>query len=65
MPNVRVYHAGTRMGPDGNVLTAGGRVLGITGIGADLAEARAKAYAGCEVISFAGKTFRTDIGVGV
>jgi phosphoribosylamine---glycine ligase len=64
MPAVRVYHAGTRMGPDGQVLTAGGRVLGITGIGADLAEARARAYAGCEVISFAGKTFRTDIGSG-
>jgi phosphoribosylamine--glycine ligase len=62
MPGVRVYHAGTRMGPDGAVLTAGGRVLSVTGIGANLAEARQRAYAGCEVISYQGKIFRKDIG---
>jgi phosphoribosylamine--glycine ligase len=65
MQGVRIYQAGTRMGPDGNLLTAGGRVLGVTGIGANLAEARTRAYGACEVISFPGKTFRKDIGVGV
>jgi phosphoribosylamine--glycine ligase len=65
MPNVRVYHAGTRMGPDGHVVTAGGRVLSVTGLGVDMAQARERAYGACEVISFQGKTFRRDIGVGV
>jgi phosphoribosylamine--glycine ligase len=63
MQGVRVYHAGTRMGPDGKVMTAGGRVLGVTGVGENLAAARSRAYGACEVISFAGKTFRKDIGV--
>jgi phosphoribosylamine---glycine ligase len=62
MPGVHVYHAGTRRGPDGVVQTAGGRVLGVTGLGKDLAEARQRAYAACEVIEFAGKQMRTDIG---
>ncbi|GLW53419.1 phosphoribosylamine--glycine ligase [Kitasatospora phosalacinea] len=56
-----VLHAGTRPGPDGEVLTAGGRVLSVTAVGADLAEARAKAYAGVAEISFKGAQHRTDI----
>jgi len=62
MPGVRVYHAGTRRGPDGVVQTAGGRVLGVTGLGKDLAEARERAYAGCKAIYFAGMQVRSDIG---
>ncbi|MFD7730151.1 phosphoribosylamine--glycine ligase [Kitasatospora phosalacinea] len=56
-----VLHAGTAPGPDGEVLTAGGRVLSVTAVGADLAEARAKAYAGVAEISFKGAQHRTDI----
>ncbi|WP_033214242.1 phosphoribosylamine--glycine ligase [Kitasatospora phosalacinea] len=56
-----VLHAGTKVGPDGEVLTAGGRVLSVTAVGADLAEARAKAYAGVAEISFKGAQHRTDI----
>ncbi|WP_030457574.1 phosphoribosylamine--glycine ligase [Kitasatospora sp. NRRL B-11411] len=56
-----VLHAGTRSGPAGEVLTAGGRVLSVTAVGADLAEARAKAYAGVAEISFKGAQHRTDI----
>ncbi|MFB7946655.1 phosphoribosylamine--glycine ligase [Kitasatospora phosalacinea] len=56
-----VLHAGTTPGPDGEVLTAGGRVLSVTAVGADLAEARAKAYAGVAEISFKGAQHRTDI----
>ncbi|GLW68717.1 phosphoribosylamine--glycine ligase [Kitasatospora phosalacinea] len=56
-----VLHAGTAPGPDGEVLTAGGRVLSVTAVGADLAEARAKAYAGVAAISFKGAQHRTDI----
>ncbi|GAA2739525.1 phosphoribosylamine--glycine ligase [Kitasatospora cinereorecta] len=56
-----VLHAGTRFGADGEVLTAGGRVLSVTATGEDLAEARAKAYRGVERISFKGAQHRTDI----
>ncbi len=63
MPGVQVYHSGTRRGPDGNVVTAGGRVLGVTASGKDLAEARTRAYAACELISFTGMQMRTDIGM--
>jgi len=58
-----VFHAGTKFGPDGEVLTSGGRVLGVTAIGATHEEARAKAYANIAKISFEGATIRTDIGV--
>ncbi|MFO7676152.1 MAG: phosphoribosylamine--glycine ligase [bacterium] len=56
-----VFHAGTRR--DGErLVTAGGRVLGVTGIGASLAEARDRAYAAADRIEFEGRQFRRDIG---
>jgi phosphoribosylamine--glycine ligase len=57
-----VHHAGTARDASGALVTAGGRVLAVTGAGATLGEARAQAYAGCEAIHFAGKHFRRDIG---
>lgn len=57
---VVVFHAGTRRGPDGYE-TAGGRVLGVTASGADVAEARDRAYAAAELIEFEGRHMRTDI----
>lgn len=57
-----VFHAGTAL-KDGAVVTDGGRLLGVTATGADLAEARAKAYADIEKIEYEGKHFRTDIGL--
>ena len=57
-----VFHAGTKLGEDGTVLTAGGRVLGVTAVGGDLEEAIKKAYAACKPISFQDMHFRTDIG---
>ena len=57
-----VYHAGTRRSPEGNVVTSGGRVLGVTGTGATLQEALDAAYAGADAVSFEGKTLRRDIG---
>jgi phosphoribosylamine--glycine ligase len=62
LPGVTVYHAGTALDADGTVRTAGGRVLNVTALGATFEEARERAYAGCEAISFEGKTLRTDIG---
>lgn len=58
----RVYHAGTARSAEGNVVTAGGRVLGVTGEGATLAEALDAAYAGADEIAFEGKMLRRDIG---
>jgi phosphoribosylamine--glycine ligase len=58
-----VFHAGTRAGADGGVVTAGGRVLGVTAHGADLASARARAYGAIDGIRFDGMHFRRDIGL--
>ncbi len=61
-PGITVYHAGTKLDADGNTLTAGGRVLDVTAVAPTFAEARANAYAACDLIDFEGKQFRTDIG---
>lgn len=60
--DVLVFHAGTRTAPDGGVVTAGGRVLCVVGMGDDLAAARERAYAGVEAIRFEGAHYRRDIG---
>jgi phosphoribosylamine---glycine ligase len=60
--DVRVFHAGTRYGKGGSVLTAGGRVLSVVATGATLEEARQKAYANAERIHFEGVHYRRDIG---
>ena len=60
-PDVVVFHAGT-VDRDGRVVTNGGRVLGVTALGATLEDARTKAYAAAAKISFEGKQFRRDIG---
>ncbi len=62
MEGVTVDHAGTRREPDGTLVTNGGRVLCVTGTGSTMAVARQRAYAACEVIRFAGKQLRGDIG---
>lgn len=56
------FHAGTKFDENGNIVTNGGRVLGITATGDDLKEARSKAYSATEWISFANKYMRHDIG---
>jgi phosphoribosylamine--glycine ligase len=56
-----VFHAGTRA-EHSQLVTAGGRVLNIVGLGADLERARAHAYTAAERITFAGKHYRRDIG---
>jgi phosphoribosylamine--glycine ligase len=61
-PDVVVFHAGTRRGADGRLVTAGGRVLGVTARGENLAAARARAYAACDRIRFEGMQLRRDIG---
>ena len=58
---VIVYHAGTALN-DGRLVTAGGRVLGVTALGSDLQEALNKSYAAVESIDFENKNYRKDIG---
>ncbi|HET9123923.1 MAG TPA: phosphoribosylamine--glycine ligase [Solirubrobacteraceae bacterium] len=60
---VEVTHAGTAAGPDGSVVTAGGRVLSVTALGADIAAARAGVYAAAERIAFDGRQMRSDIAL--
>ena len=60
--DIIVFHAGTAL-KDGKLVTNGGRVLGITGIGKDIDEARKKAYEGVDIVDFEKKHFRHDIGI--
>ena len=60
--NHKAIDAGTKAGENGEILTAGGRVLGVTATGATLEEAIAKAYEAAKPISFQDMHFRTDIG---
>ena len=57
-----VFHAGTTRDPDGRLVTAGGRVLAVTGLGGSFAEARGRSLAAANAIQFEGKQFRDDIG---
>jgi len=63
LEHVHVIQAGTAL-RDGELVTAGGRVLAVVGTGADVAAARAAAYDGVGLISFAGAQHRTDIAAG-
>ena len=63
MDGVTVYHAGTAVREDGELVTAGGRVIDVTALGATFEAARDLAYAACEKIDFEGKTYRRDIGL--
>ena len=58
------FHAGTKF-QDGQIVTNGGRVLGITATGSDLVEARKKAYEATEWIDFSNKYMRHDIGKAI
>ena len=60
LDGVEIYHAGTAR-RDGEVVTAGGRVLNLTGLGPTAADARRRAYDAAELISFDGMQLRTDI----
>jgi phosphoribosylamine--glycine ligase len=57
---VEVFHAGTSE-RDGEIVTDGGRVLNVTGLGATPADARRRAYDAAELIEFEGKQMRTDV----
>jgi phosphoribosylamine--glycine ligase len=61
--DVEVTHAGTARAPDGTIVTAGGRVLNVTGLGAGPGAARDAAYAAADLITFEGRQLRRDIAL--
>ena len=62
LEGVTVFHAGTAYNDDGELVTAGGRVLNVVALGGSFEEARERAYEACELINFEGKQYRSDIG---
>ena len=60
-----VFHAGSKFDADGNIVTNGGRVLGVTATGKDLKEVRANAYKATEWVEFGNKYMRSDIGKAI
>ena len=61
LPDTKVFHAGTML-KDGQIVTSGGRVLGVTALGKDLKAAQSAAYEAVNKICFEGVHFRPDIG---
>jgi phosphoribosylamine--glycine ligase len=60
--SAKVFHAGTALDADGQVVTAGGRVLCVAALGETVSEAQRAAYAGVDAIAWAHAFHRTDIG---
>lgn len=63
MPGITVFHAGTARNVDGELVTAGGRVLNVVAMADTFEEARNLAYEACDAIQFEGKQLRRDIGL--
>lgn len=61
-PDLLVFHAGTTLDAEGRLVTSGGRVLSVVGIGPDLASAQTRSLEAAERITFEGRQFRRDIG---
>ena len=61
-PQAVVFHAGTATGPSGGLVTGGGRVVSVTGLGATIGEAKSNSLAAARRVEFAGCQFRSDIG---
>ena len=59
--DVLVFHAGTKRASDGSLVTSGGRVLAVTGLGASLEDAQRASQSAAHAIEFDGKQFRSDI----
>lgn len=63
LPGVVVFHAGTAINEDGELVTSGGRVLNVVALGDSFEEARDLAYEACDLVNFEGKQLRHDIGL--
>lgn len=62
MTDAKVFHAGTKVNENGDIVTAGGRVLCVTALGNTIGEAQAKALELCQNVTFDGMQYRKDIG---
>jgi len=62
LEGITVYHAGTKLDDQGDILTAGGRVLDVTAVAPTFEQARERAYEAVDLIDFEGKQYRLDIG---
>src|SRR5690606_7495748 len=62
LDDVHIFHAGTAHDKEGRLVTAGGRVLAVTGLGSDLEAAHRRAYEAVDLIQFPGRQVRRDIG---
>ncbi|WP_445344738.1 phosphoribosylamine--glycine ligase [Acinetobacter bohemicus] len=62
MTDAKIFHAGTAVNTNGEIVTAGGRVLCVTALGNTIGEAQAKALELCEKVTFDGVQYRKDIG---
>ena len=60
--NTKIFHAGTAMNADGQIITAGGRVLCVTALGDSVLEAQVNALEVCGQVTFTGMQYRSDIG---
>jgi phosphoribosylamine--glycine ligase len=60
---VEVFHAGTNLGGEGNIVTDGGRVVTVTATGETLSQARERAYDNVRRISFQGAHYRSDVAL--
>jgi phosphoribosylamine--glycine ligase/phosphoribosylformylglycinamidine cyclo-ligase len=60
--DITVFHAGTSNSAEGQLVTSGGRVLAVTGVGATFNEALSRAYEGIGQVGFTGMFYRKDIG---
>jgi phosphoribosylamine--glycine ligase len=63
LQDVLVFHAGTAKQASGEIVTNGGRVVALTGIGKDIQEALSKSNAAAQTLNWNGKFFRKDIGL--
>ena len=63
LADVHVFHAGTTVSDDGDVVSSGGRVLSVTGRGATVSDARERAYAAVDLITLEGSHHRRDIAM--
>ncbi|KAJ3676320.1 hypothetical protein LUZ60_003732 [Juncus effusus] len=61
-PTVKIFHAGTGLNENGNFISLGGRVLGVSAKGKDIEEARSRVYDAVEAIDWPEGFYRTDIG---
>ena len=62
---VTVFHAGSARNDEGQLITSGGRVVAVTGVGETLEQARSRAYHGASLVTFEGRVMRSDIALAI